>query len=302
MTFPKTFDAYVPSNGTDFLALSTFQAEYVPFTTLQAVTISPASGSFAYAKKLASPGVFAHVLRCFYFALALLHTGFPSGTPGVAQIGFEELSLRLYHTSLLHDLAFSNNTEVLAHPAHAMTFELQGAIMTYEHLHAAAPSLDPHQVGDIVQSIVLHTSAWASGNSSANQILLAISAAFDAGGFNGTGIIDYTRLWNPKTVAEIEKAYPYSDAHAEVGGLITGEVTQKPNCLFSHIPVHEARRAFEQFAYRTNCAHLTIGLSSTLTCTTWIRWFCVRRALSSIFAWMSNKISSSGSRHPTRFS
>ncbi|KAJ7236647.1 hypothetical protein C8J57DRAFT_1529955 [Mycena rebaudengoi] len=115
MTFPKTFDAYVPSNGADFLALSTFQAEYVPFPTLQAVTVSPASDSFAYAKRLAPPGAFAHVLRCFYFALALLHTGFPSGTPGVAQIGFEELSLRLYHTSLLHDLALSNNTEVLAH-------------------------------------------------------------------------------------------------------------------------------------------------------------------------------------------
>ncbi|KAJ7347459.1 hypothetical protein DFH08DRAFT_936927 [Mycena albidolilacea] len=236
MTFPKTFDAYVPSNGADFLGLSTFQAEYVPFATLQAVTVSPAADSFAYTKKLAPPGVFAHVLRCFYFSLALLHTGFPSGTPGVPQIGFEELSLRVYHTSLLHDLAFSNNTEVLAHPAHAMTFELQGAIMTYEHLHAAAPSLDPHQVGDIVQSIVLHTSAWASGNSSTNQILLAISAGFDAGGFNGTGIIDYTRLWNPKTVAEIEKAYPYGDAHTEVAGLITSEVTQKPNCLFSHIP------------------------------------------------------------------
>jgi hypothetical protein len=66
--------------------------------------------------------VFAHVLRCFCFALALLHTGFPSGTPGVAQIGFEELSVRLYHTSLLHDLAFSNNTEVLAHPVHAMAY------------------------------------------------------------------------------------------------------------------------------------------------------------------------------------
>ncbi|KAJ7238220.1 hypothetical protein C8J57DRAFT_1566312 [Mycena rebaudengoi] len=236
MTFPKTFDAYVPSNGADFLALSTFQAEYVPFPTLQAVTVSPASDSFAYAKKIAPPGVFAHVLRCFYFALALLYTGFPSGTPGVAQIGFEELSLRLYHTSLLHDLALSNNTEVLVHPAHAMTFELQGAIMTYEHLHAAVSGLDPHQIGDIVQSIVLHTSAWASGNSSANQILLAISAGFDAGGFNGTGIVDYTRLWNPKTVAEIEKAYPYGDAHTEAAGLITREVTQKPNCLFSHIP------------------------------------------------------------------
>jgi hypothetical protein len=63
-----------------------------------------------------------------------------------------------------------------------MTFELHGAIMAYEHLHIAAPSLDPFQVGDIVESIVLHTSQWPSGNSSANQILMFLSAVFDVGG------------------------------------------------------------------------------------------------------------------------
>jgi hypothetical protein len=79
-------------------------------------------------------------------------------------------------------LGWSNNTEVVTHPAHAMTFELHGAIMAYEHLHIAAPSLDPFQVGDIVESIVLHTSQWPSGNSSANQILMFLSAVFDVGG------------------------------------------------------------------------------------------------------------------------
>ncbi|KAJ6550174.1 hypothetical protein B0H19DRAFT_1237182 [Mycena capillaripes] len=240
MTFSKTFDAYVPSNGPEFLALSKIQPDYVPFTTLQAVVIDRASkgDSFAYAKRLTPPAVFAHVVRCFYFALALLYTGFPSGTPGAAQIGFEELSLRLYHTSLLHDLGWSNNTEVVKHPAHAMTFELHGGFMAYEHLHAAAPNLDAFQVGDIVESIVLHTSQWASGNSSANQFLMSISTFFDAGGYNGTGLagLNFSSLWHPKTIAEIERAFPRNDLYDEVINILGREFLQKPNCLLSHFP------------------------------------------------------------------
>ncbi|KAJ7202329.1 hypothetical protein GGX14DRAFT_654240 [Mycena pura] len=238
MTFPSTFDAYVPSNGPDFFALSNIKPDYVPFTTLQAVAVHPAADSFAYAKRLSPPAVFGHVVRCFYFALALLYTGFPSGTPGIAQIGFAELSLRIYHTALLHDLGWSNNTEVLTHPAHAMTFELHGAIMAYEHLHAAAPSLDAVQVGDIVESIVLHTSQWPSGNSSANQILMSLSALFDVGGYNGTGLVglNSSSLWHPQTVQEIERAYPRADFYNEGLSIFDREFVQKPNCLLSHYP------------------------------------------------------------------
>ncbi|KAJ7318955.1 hypothetical protein DFH08DRAFT_819402 [Mycena albidolilacea] len=240
MTFPSAFDAFVPSNGPEFLAASTIQPTYVPFTTLSAVPIDTAAhaASFAYAKKLSPPGVFLHVVRCFYFALALLYTGFPSGTPGVPQIGFEELSMRLYHTTLLHDLGWSNSTEVLNHPAHAMTFELHGGFMAYEHLHTAAPDLDADQVGDIVQSIVLHTLQWSSGNSSATQILMSVSALFDIGGYNGTGIagLDYKRLWHPKTIEEIEKAYPRGEFYHQALAAVDREFTQKPNCLASHFP------------------------------------------------------------------
>ncbi|KAJ7883554.1 hypothetical protein B0H14DRAFT_2702215 [Mycena olivaceomarginata] len=212
----RAFDAFVPSNGPEFLAASTIQPTYVPFTTLSAVPIDTAAhaASFAYAKKLSPPGVFLHVVRCFYFALALLYTGFPSGTPGVPQIGFEELSMRLYHTTLLHDLGWSNNTEVLDHPAHAMTFELHGGFMAYEHLHTAAPDLD------------------------ADQILMSVSALFDIGGYNGTGIagLDYKRLWHPKTIEEIEKAYPRGDFYHQALAAVDREFTQKPNCLASHFP------------------------------------------------------------------
>ncbi|KAF7377527.1 hypothetical protein MSAN_00174800 [Mycena sanguinolenta] len=240
MTFPSTFDAYVPSNGLDFLAVSNITPTYVPFETLSAVPIDAAAkaASFAYAKRITPPATFLHVIRCFYFALALLYTGFPSGTPGVAQIGFEELTLRLYHTTLLHDLAWSNATEVLNNPAHGMTFELHGAFMAYEHLHAAAPNLDPYQVGDIVQSIVLHTSQWSSGNSSANQMLMFLSALFDVGGYNGTALAgtNFTSLWHPKTVEEIENAYPRGDFYQEGSAFFDREFVQMPNCLVSHYP------------------------------------------------------------------
>ncbi|KAJ6482465.1 hypothetical protein C8R45DRAFT_1099751 [Mycena sanguinolenta] len=217
MTFPSTFDAYVPSNGLDFFAVSNFTPTYVPLTP---------------------PATFLHVIRCFYFALALLYTGFPSGTPGVPQIAFDELTLRLYHTTLLHDLGFSNTSEAPNNPAHAMTFELHGGFMAYDHLHAAAPNLDAYQVGDIVQSIVLHTSQWPFGNSSANQILMSISAMLDVGGYNGTALpgLNFSSLWHPKTVEEIEKAYPRGNFYQEGIAGLDSEFGRKPNCLLSHVP------------------------------------------------------------------
>ncbi|KAJ7677131.1 hypothetical protein DFH06DRAFT_618998 [Mycena polygramma] len=240
MAFPATLDAYVPSNGADFFALSNITPTYVPFATLQAVPIDAVAqtASFDYSKRLTPPATFAHVLRCFYFALALLYTGFPSGTPGTPQIAFEELTLRFYTTSLLHDIAWSNLTEVTQHPTHAMSFEIHGGIMVYEHLESAAPTLDAVQVADIVESIVLHTSQWSSGNSSANQLLMALTVLFDAGGYNGTAVggLNFTRFWHPQTVAEIEKAYPRADFHGEALAEFNEEFDNKPNCLLSHYP------------------------------------------------------------------
>ncbi|KAF7345704.1 hypothetical protein MVEN_01590400 [Mycena venus] len=239
MPFPQTFDAYVPSNDLDFLALSKIKPDYVPFETLNAVPLDfAAPATFAYSKRITPPAVFAHVLRTFYFALALLYNGFPSGTPGVPQIAFQELSLRLYHTCLLHDLGWTNTTEGLSHPAHNMTFELHGAFMTYEHLHTVAPTYDAERVGDIVESIVLHTSTWASGNSSATGQLMALSANFDIEGYAnlGPGGIDFNLMFNRTTVEEIEKAYPRGDFYDQGSAAIEREFVEKPNCLFGHRP------------------------------------------------------------------
>ncbi|KAJ6476410.1 hypothetical protein C8R45DRAFT_1217076 [Mycena sanguinolenta] len=239
MGFPQTFDAFVPSDTLDFLALSKIKPGYVPFETLSAVPLDIAApATYAYAKKLNAPAVFLHVLRTFYFALALLYNGFPSGTPGVPQITFQELTARLYHTCVLHDLGWSNTTEVLDHPAHAMSFELQGAFMTYEHLHAVAPTYDAERVGDIIQSITLHTSNWPLGNSSAVGQLMSLTAFFDVEGFDnpGPGGIDYNLLFNRTTVAEIEKAFPRGEFYHEGSAAVEREFAKKPNCLLSHLP------------------------------------------------------------------
>ncbi|KAJ6595513.1 hypothetical protein DFH09DRAFT_1272862 [Mycena vulgaris] len=237
MPFPKTFDAYVPSSLQEFFALAKLKPDYVSFETLRAVPLDPEhTASLEYAKRMTPHTAFVHSIRCYYFTLAILHNGFPSGTPGVPQIAFEELSRRLYHACLLHDLGFTTTAEGMAHPAHAMTFELHGGIMAYDHLHAAAPALDAQQVGDIVQSIVLHTSNWPSGTSSATGLLLVLGAMFDVSGYDvlGPGSLDF--LLNRKTVQEIEKAYPRGNFASDGLEGLNREFAEKPNCLMSHFP------------------------------------------------------------------
>ncbi|KAJ7468935.1 hypothetical protein B0H11DRAFT_2283868 [Mycena galericulata] len=161
---------------------------------------------------------------------------FPSATPGVPQITFEELNRRIYHTCILHDLGWTTTAEGRAHPAHAMTFELHGGIMAYEHLHAAAPALNAQQVGDIVQSIVLHTSDWPFGKVSATKLLISLSAIFDVAGYDAYGPGSFDSFISRKTVQEIEKVYPRGNFAAEGEEVLQREVAEKPDCLLTHFP------------------------------------------------------------------
>ncbi|KAJ7851229.1 hypothetical protein B0H14DRAFT_3451426 [Mycena olivaceomarginata] len=160
MPFPQIFDAYVPRITVAFLALSKIQPDYVP-------SHSARSRSTPWLQRL-SPTPKDLPLQRFPLRNAR------------RDIAFDELALRVYHTCLLHDLGLTNTSAVLAHPAHAMTFELHGAFMAYGHLHAVAPTYDVARVGDIVQSIVLDTSSWVVGNSSAAGQLMSLTAFFDA--------------------------------------------------------------------------------------------------------------------------
>ncbi|KAJ7481940.1 hypothetical protein FB451DRAFT_1394544 [Mycena latifolia] len=239
MPFAQTYDAFLPSNYSAFLVLANSSAAYVPFETLRAVPLpldAAHVAAYEFSKKVTPHSAFLHVLRVFYFALALLYTGFPSGTPGVQQIAFEELAGRLYYASLLHDVGWSTAPEVREHPAHAMTFELHGAFMAYEYLHATAPTLDAHQVGDIVESIVLHTSLWPSGTSSATKTLLSLSAFFDVTGYEPPEPGSFDSLFNRQTVQEIEKEYPRGTFANDSYVIFDREFALKPDCLASHYP------------------------------------------------------------------
>ncbi|KAK7043525.1 hypothetical protein R3P38DRAFT_2885306, partial [Favolaschia claudopus] len=112
------------------------------------------------------------------------------------------------------------------------------ALIAFEHLQTASPNLDAVQLADIVQGISFHISQWPSGNSSANQMLMFLSALCDVGGYNRTGLVgvDTTKLWHPKTVAEIEKAYPRGDFAEEGIAAIDRDLREKPNCLMSRYP------------------------------------------------------------------
>lgn len=147
MPFPKTFDAYVPSDGQEFFKVAKFKPDYVALADLQAVALDAAHhASFALAGKMTPPATFTHCSRVYFFGMAMLYNGFPSETPGVPQISFEDLTHRWYHCAMLHDLGLSKDVEALAHPANAMSFELHGGFMAYDHLHAVDPTLNAIQV------------------------------------------------------------------------------------------------------------------------------------------------------------
>ncbi|KAJ7119253.1 hypothetical protein C8R43DRAFT_1152460 [Mycena crocata] len=233
----KTFDAFVPSNMVDLFALGKFKPDYVPYDTLRAVPLDAEHlAPYQYSKKITPKFGFTHAPRCYYFALAFLFSSFPSGTPGVPPISFVELNRRLFHTAILHDLGWTATPEGLAHPAHAMTFELHSAFMAYDHLHGAAPSLDAVQVDEIAQSIVLHTSSWVDGKSSATQMLLFLSASFDVFGYDALEPGSFEPLINRTTVQGVEKEYPRADFAADAVEFFSNHIDQKPNCLVPHIP------------------------------------------------------------------
>ncbi|KAJ7815411.1 hypothetical protein B0H14DRAFT_3149048 [Mycena olivaceomarginata] len=234
MSTPKTFDAFVPSNFPDFLALAKSDpiiSRSTPSVRSQSTTLTRPRRHTP--KNTLATSAFNHSLRTYYFALAIMHNGFPSGTPGVPQITFEELQKRLYHACVMHILGWTSHPDGLNHPARKMSFEILGGIMAYDFLHTVDPTLDAEQVGDIVQSIMLHTTEYTAGQSSAVGTLVTLGTSFDAMGYDafGPGTLNYVHR---KTVQEIEKQFPrgtfFNDA-SEIGGK---EFDLKPNCMMGH--------------------------------------------------------------------
>ncbi|KAE9386720.1 hypothetical protein BT96DRAFT_1026129 [Gymnopus androsaceus JB14] len=234
----STFDAFVPTTVAQILASSIFQPTYVPFATIHNTYLelqSSFNSTFVFSQNITLPETFKHSERMVHYGLALLHsTGFPKNTPGVAQISFAELSKRFFLSAIMHDVGVTNNTEALTHPAHAMSFELWGAFMAYDHLHETLPELNAVQVGDITESIALHTTQYLQGNSSATGWLLQNTAIFDIWGYDVYGPGSFAPFWNTQTIAEIEQAFPRDTFIAEFEADLTEQEVLKPNCIFTH--------------------------------------------------------------------
>ncbi|KAJ7590243.1 hypothetical protein C8J56DRAFT_1140096 [Mycena floridula] len=236
-----SFDAFVPTTVAEILSSFIFQPKFVPFDTIHNEYLelqSSFESTFLFSQNVTTPETFKHSERMVHYGLALLHTSFPKNTPGVEQISFAELSKRFYLAAIMHDLGITNNTEALAHPAHAMSFELHGAFLAYDHLHETHPELDAVQVGDIAQSIVLHSTQYLKGTSSATAWLLQNSALFDGLGYDAYGPGSFDPFWNTQTIAEIEKAFPRGSFVAEFDIMQAREQAEKPNCIFSHTLWH----------------------------------------------------------------
>jgi cyanamide hydratase family protein with HD domain len=235
MPFPKTFDAFVPSNVPDLFALAKINPAYISFDALSAIPLDDAHrAATKYTEKVLPKSAVDHSIRTYYFALAIMHNGFPSGTAGVPQITFEELQKRLYHAAVLHDLGWTAHPDTCTHPARTMSFELFGGIMAYEQLKYIDPALQADQVGDIVQSIMVHTTEYTAGQSSAVGALLVLGAMFDVLGYDGLGPGALDFLLHRKTVQEIEKVFPRGTFAADGAVFGNREFDQKPNCIMGH--------------------------------------------------------------------
>ncbi|KAF5364966.1 hypothetical protein D9758_008154 [Tetrapyrgos nigripes] len=247
-TLPKTFDAFVPCNIPDFLAKAKdAKPRFVPLTELRHQDLEKAyKPSSDLAERLETKPVFNHSLRMYYFSLLILHSGFPSGTPGIPQITREELFKRVFLACILHDVAFSNDDFILKHPAHGMSFELQGGIIAYEHLLETYPSkLDTAEVGDVAQGIMLHSLnyTFTNGVASAANFLVSQTAVFDLGGY-GSLSPDFAKLFattlSRDSVREIETLYPRGVLSEEFPDGIEELLKEKPNCLLCHTPPNAA--------------------------------------------------------------
>ncbi|THU98999.1 hypothetical protein K435DRAFT_964662 [Dendrothele bispora CBS 962.96] len=118
MSTPETFDAFVPSTVPDLLSRANFKARYIPLSSLRSLDLeNQYKPSYELMRKVDTDAVVNHCLRCYYFSLLILHSGFPSNTPGVRQI--------------------------------------TRCIMAYEHLleKYPSPSLSSSDVGDVAQGI-----------------------------------------------------------------------------------------------------------------------------------------------------
>lgn len=204
-----------------------------------------------WTKDILTPGLYNHSRRSFFYSSALLDPTlglFPADTVANAkQHGLEE---NMWLSAMLHDVTLV--PEVQNDLCNQLSFELQGGILAHEYLsypqtqvtsetrqwgtnssHRATPatSLSKYQIGEVVESIVLHTDSMLPGRLNLCAQATHLGIMLDA--FGGGPPDQILRLWHPETIANGAKEWSRSKDNAELTEPIQRELATKPGCHFT---------------------------------------------------------------------
>ncbi|KAG8775959.1 hypothetical protein FRC12_001176 [Ceratobasidium sp. 428] len=195
-----------------------------------------------------TPGLYNHSRRSFFYASALLDPAlglFPSET--VANAKKHGLEENMWLAAMLHDVAFV--PDVQHHLANQLSFEIQGGILAHEYLSYPQPqvtasteqwgtssinratpatSLSKYQIGEVVESIVIHTDALQPGRVNLCAQATHLGIMLDAVG--GGPPSEVLRLWNPETIANGAKEWSRTKDHAALADPLERELEAKPGC------------------------------------------------------------------------
>lgn len=199
---------------------------YINYAKLGGLPDSPAAiASLEFARMHVHPAVLNHSIRTYYYSIALLLGGYPSKSPDAPQIQLSEIRETIFLSSILHDVGTSNTIPSLS--AHTMSFEFHGGIAAHYHLTSLKQPLEAAVVGDVVESIFLHTSPFENGFCSTPVQLLNLSTWLDIIGLTPQLKV----LWHEQTIKEIQEAYPRLGLSNVFASLMQVEIEKKPGCI-----------------------------------------------------------------------
>ncbi|KAF8608491.1 hypothetical protein BDV93DRAFT_250932 [Ceratobasidium sp. AG-I] len=201
-----------------------------------------------WTKDILTPDLYGHSRRSFFYASALLDPAlglFPAETvTNAKKHGLEE---NMWLAAMLHDVTFV--PEVQTDLSNQLSFELQGGILAHEYLsypqtqvasetrqwgtnssYRATPatSLSKYQIGEVVESIVLHTDAMLPGRLNLCAQATHLGIMLDAVG--GGPPSEILRLWHPETIANGAKEWSRSKDNAGLVEPMQRELSTKPGC------------------------------------------------------------------------
>ncbi|CAE6533156.1 unnamed protein product [Rhizoctonia solani] len=201
-----------------------------------------------WTKDVLTPGLYGHSRRSFFYASALLdpELGFfpPEAVANAKRLGLEE---NMWLAAMLHDVTLV--PEVQDDLANQLSFEIQGGILAHEYLSYPQPQitlstshwgtasnnrttpptpLPKYQIGEVVESIVLHTDSMQPGRINLCAQAMHLGIMLDALG--GGPPADILRIWHPDTILNGATKWPRTKGNESLVGPLMRELETKPGC------------------------------------------------------------------------